>query len=199
MLAILSSSVCHSPSPSYNPSMLFFLLHWLILWWKNFVFLSPTGNHMDLDLCLQNTSSWCKSSFISLFAPCILSTFCPYPSSINVVSFPCFASMRVLVFLNVTWLQAMRFILHFFFLKKAKHRATMRLYLVPWLLDYPFTIGVSHPFLFKPLDFVLSSPRLNGWCHVQHNRVVIRIGYWKVTQFCSREDLTSFRCRNYPI
>ena len=124
---------------------------------------------MDLDLCLQNTSSWCKSSFISLFTPCILSTFCPYPSSISEVSSPCFSSWRVLVFPKVHST-------YFNFLKQVVDRATMWVYLIPSLLDYPFTISVGYPLLFKLLDFVSSFLRLGGWCHVQHNRIMIGIG-----------------------
>ena len=121
MVAIFSSFVCHSPSLSYKPPILFFFRLWLALRWKNFVFLSLAGSHIDLDLYLQNTSSWCRSSFISLFTYYILSKFAPYPASFNAFSSLCFASNRSLVFPKVVLLHALRSILHSLIFSKRQY------------------------------------------------------------------------------
>ena len=56
-MAMCLSQVHHSPFWSSTPCMWFFLCLWLALWWKYLVFLSLAGNQMDLDLCLQKSSS----------------------------------------------------------------------------------------------------------------------------------------------
>ena len=60
-------NICDNQLPfsSIRPSIWFFHLLWLARLWKNLVFLSLAGSHMALDLCLQNTSSWCNKSLMS--------------------------------------------------------------------------------------------------------------------------------------
>lgn len=65
--------VTHQSFSSNKPWMWFFLLHWLALWWKYFVFLSPANSQIDLDLCFQNNSSWNSKEFLSLLTFCITS------------------------------------------------------------------------------------------------------------------------------
>ena len=98
MLATSSPLVFHSPSLSCSPSILFVLLLWLALWWKNFVFLFPASSQIDLNFCHQKPSSWCSSSLISFFTTFILSTFCPKPPCTKSANSLCSASNMVLYY-----------------------------------------------------------------------------------------------------
>ena len=114
MVAILLMSDCHIPSLSFSSSIFFFICLWLALWWKNLVFLSPALSHMDLDHCLQNTSSWCNNVLILVFSLLMLCRFCPYPCLINSSSSYCFALRRICVLPKVCQLHATRSDRHYF-------------------------------------------------------------------------------------
>ena len=60
-----ASDVHHCSCSSRNPWIWFFRLCWLALWWKYFVFLSPTGSQIALDRCLQKNSSYNSKQLIS--------------------------------------------------------------------------------------------------------------------------------------
>ena len=78
------------------------------------MFLSLALSHMDLDRCLQNTSSWCNRVLILFLNSLILCRFCPYPCSINSPSSCCFVLRRVCVLPKVSRLHATRSDRNFF-------------------------------------------------------------------------------------
>ena len=148
MLATSSTLVFHSPSLSCSPSILFVLLLWLALWWKNFVFLFPASSQIDLNFCHQNPSSWCSSSLISFFTTFILSTFCPKPPCTKSANSLCSASNLVLLLPKVRLRPTPCYKIQpalFYFFKEAIHWTATWLSLTPWLPNYVFAMGcVTH-------------------------------------------------------
>ena len=69
------STICHLPSSSINPLILFFWRRWLALWWKSLVLLSLASNQIERENSLQNNSSWYCCVLISSFACYIDSKF----------------------------------------------------------------------------------------------------------------------------
>ena len=112
VLAIWSSFWHQTPIWDVIPKIWFFLHRWLALWWKNFVFLSPASNQIDLNLCCQQTSSWWRSSLISFFSALIVGWFAGLFCKANSSKVDYFSWILVLKFPTVFRLHPNKACLH---------------------------------------------------------------------------------------
>ena len=129
---------------------------------------------MDLDRCLQYTSSWCISSLISLLNIFMRSWFDSYPCATNSSSTCCFSVRRVLVFPKVDLLHATKCALQALIFSKRQYIGQPK----GGVCVHESQIIFSH----SEWATLFSS---NWWifCHLQLcwtfcGDVVIRIGSW---------------------
>ena len=96
--------------------MWFLHQHWLALWLKNLVFLSPTSNHIEWDHFRQKISSWCSMLLMSAFTSLISSKNSKLFREHNSSNLCCFSFNKVFELPKATRLHSTEANLHFLIL-----------------------------------------------------------------------------------